>query len=41
MYKRQVVMSIDGKIMVVNGENDSATKEIYHTISEKVSNELK
>ena len=36
-----VVMSIDGKILVVNGENDSATKEIYHTISEKVSNELK
>ena len=35
-----VVMSIDGKILVVNGENDSATKEIYHTISEKVSNEL-
>ena len=36
-----VVMSIDGKILVVNGANDSATKEIYHTISEKVSNELK
>ena len=35
-----VVMSIDGKILVVNGENDSATKEIYHTISEKMSNEL-
>ena len=35
-----VVMSIDGKILVVNGANDSATKEIYHTISEKVSNEL-
>ena len=35
-----VVMSIDGKILVVNGENDSATKEIYHTIIEKVSNEL-
>ena len=36
-----VVMSIDGKILVVNGANDSATKEIYHTISEKMSNELK
>jgi len=36
-----VVMSINGKILVVNGANDSATKEIYHTISEKVSNELK
>ena len=24
-----VVMSIDGKILVVNGANDSATKEIY------------
>ena len=35
-----VVMSIDGKILVVNGANDSATKEIYHTISEKMSNEL-
>ncbi len=35
-----VVMSIDGKILVVNGANDSATKEIYHTIIEKVSNEL-
>ena len=35
-----VAMSIDGKILVVNGANDSATKEIYHTISEKVSNEL-
>ena len=33
-------MSIDGKILVVNGANDSATKEIYHTISEKMSNEL-
>ena len=36
-----VVMSINGKILVVNGANDSATKEIYHTISEKMSNELK
>ena len=35
-----VVMSINGKILVVNGANDSATKEIYHTISEKMSNEL-
>ena len=35
-----VVMSIDGKILVVNGADDSETKEIYHTISEKVSNEL-
>jgi hypothetical protein len=26
--------------LVVNGANDSATKEIYHTISEKMSNEL-
>ena len=30
-----VVMSIDGKILVVNGENDQETKEIYHNISEK------
>ena len=30
-----VVMSIGGKILVVNGENDQATKEIYHNISEK------
>ena len=30
-----VVMSIGGKILVVNGENDPATKEIYHNISEK------
>ena len=35
-----VVMSIDGKILVVNGANDSETKEIYQTIREKVSNEL-
>ena len=32
-----VVMSVDGKTLVVNGENDSATEEIYHTISEKMS----
>ena len=30
-----VVMSIGGKILVVNGENDQETKEIYHNISEK------
>ena len=30
-----VVMNIGGKILVVNGENDPATKEIYHNISEK------
>ena len=35
-----VVMSIDGKILVVNGANDSETKEIYQTICEKISNEL-
>ena len=35
-----VVMSIDGKILVVNGANDSETKEIYQTIREKMSNEL-
>ena len=35
-----VVMSIDGKILVVNGANDSETKEIYQTICEKMSNEL-
>ena len=35
-----VVMSVDGKILVINGENDSATEEIYHTISEKMSREL-
>ena len=28
-------ISIGGKILVVNGENDPATKEIYHNISEK------
>ena len=36
-----VVMSIDGKILVVNGANDSATKEIYHTICEKLSPQKK
>lgn len=35
-----VVMSIGGKILVVNGANDLVTKEIYNTISEKMSNEL-
>ena len=35
-----VVMSVDGKILVINGENDSATEEIYHTISEKMSREI-
>ena len=35
-----VVMSIDGKILVVNGADDSETKEIYQTIREKMSNEL-
>lgn len=30
-----VVMSIGGKILVVNGANDSETREIYHTISER------
>ena len=35
-----VVMSVDGKILVINGENNSATEEIYHTISEKMSREL-
>ena len=36
-----VVMNIDGKILVVNGENDAETKEIYQRISEKVSKERK
>ena len=35
-----VVMSVDGKILVINGENDSATKEIYHVISEKMSRKI-
>ena len=35
-----VVMSVDGKILVINGENDSATKEIYHVIREKMSREI-
>ena len=34
-----VVVNIDGKILVVNGENDAETKEIYQRISEKVSKE--
>ena len=29
-----VVVNIDGKILVVNGENDAETKEIYQRISE-------
>ena len=29
--------NIDGKILVVNGENDAEIKEIYQRISEKVS----
>lgn len=36
-----VVMNIDGKILVLNGENDAETKEIYQRISEKVSKERK
>ena len=36
-----VVMNIEGKILVVNGENDAETKEIYQRISEKVSKERK
>ena len=32
-----VVVNIDGKILVVNGENDAEIKEIYQRISEKVS----
>ena len=36
-----VVVNIDGKILVVNGENDAETKEIYQRISEKVSKERK
>ena len=36
-----VVMNIDGKILVVNGENDAEIKEIYQRISEKVSKERK
>ena len=35
-----IVMKVDGKILVVNGENDAATEEIYHTISEKMSKKL-
>ena len=34
-----VVMYIDGKILVVNGANDSETKEIYQIISEKAAEE--
>lgn len=40
LLRADVVMSVDGKILVINGENDSATEEIYHTISEKMSREL-
>ena len=36
-----VVVNIDGKILVVNGENDAETKEIYQRISEKVLKERK
>ena len=36
-----VVVNIDGKILVVNGENNAETKEIYQRISEKVSKERK
>ena len=36
-----VVMYIDGKILVVNGSNDSETKEIYQIISEKAAEERK
>lgn len=36
-----VVVNIDGKILVVNGENDAETKEIYQRIIEKVSKERK
>ena len=36
-----VVVNIDGKILVANGENDAETKEIYQRISEKVSKERK
>ena len=36
-----MLMSLDGKILVVNGENDAETKEIYQRISEKVSKERK
>lgn len=36
-----VVVNIDGKILVVNGENDAETKEIYQRISEKMSKERK
>ena len=36
-----VVVNIDGKILVVNRENDAETKEIYQRISEKVSKERK
>ena len=36
-----VVVNIDGKILVVNGENDAETREIYQRISEKVSKERK
>ena len=32
-----VVVNIDGKILVVNGENDAEIKEIYQRISEKVT----
>lgn len=34
-----VVVSISGKIVVVNGANDAETKEIYQRISEKVEKE--
>lgn len=36
-----VIVNIDGKILVVNRENDAETKEIYQRISEKVSKERK
>lgn len=36
-----VVVNIDGKILVVNGENDAEIKEIYQRISEKVLKERK
>ncbi len=36
-----VVMNIDGKILVVNGENDAETKEIYQRLVEKVCKEKK
>ncbi len=33
-----VVLNVSGKIVVINGENDEATKEIYDTLLEKTGN---